>query len=123
MKNIILKPRQLTQIQRQFPHVTYNVNKTEIKTGLQPAYSGRKLAKNQAEALSIEYCTNLANALYVAGEDPAATHVHNIQRREEDHTISRRKKYIEGILRKPGTTLVTQQQTDSSTLEITEIYH
>ena len=32
-------------------------------------------------------------------------------------------KYIEGKLRKPGTTLVTQQQTDSSTLEITEKFH
>ena len=42
-----------------------------------------------------------------------------MQRREEDHTISRQIKYTEGKFRKLGTTLVTQQQTNGRTLEIT----
>ena len=46
-------------------------------------------------------------------------HVRNMQRREEDRTLARRIKYIEGKFRKPGTTLVTQQQTDGRTLETT----
>ena len=43
----------------------------------------------------------------------------NIQRREEDLTLARRIKHIEDTFSKPGTTLVTQQQTNGSTLEIT----
>ena len=43
-----------------------------------------------------------------------------MQRIEEYRTLSRRIKYIEGKFSKPGTTLVTQQQTHSSTLEITD---
>ena len=82
--------RKLSQLQRQFPHVTYNVNKTEITTGLQSAYSGRKVAKNQAEALSIEYRTNVTDTQVEAGKGPASMHVHNIQRREEYQTLTRR---------------------------------
>ena len=39
---------------------------------------------------------------------------------EEDRTISKWIKYIEGKFRKTGTTLITQQQTNITTLEITE---
>ena len=38
--------RQLTHMQRQFPQVKSNVNETEIITGLQSVYSGRKGKKN-----------------------------------------------------------------------------
>ena len=41
-----------------------------------------------------------------------------MQRREEDRNIDRRIKCIKGKFRKPGTTLVTKQQTDGSILEI-----
>ena len=43
-----------------------------------------------------------------------------MQRREEEYTITRRIKYIEDKLRKPGNTLVTQQQTNGITLTITD---
>ena len=46
--------RQLTQIQRQFTQVLLNVNETEIIKGLQSAYSGMKVAKKKAQALSIK---------------------------------------------------------------------
>ena len=46
-------------------------------------------------------------------------HVHNVQIIEEDHTLSIRIKYIKGKFSKPGNILVTQQQTDGSTLETT----
>ena len=97
-----------------------NVNKTDIITGLKSAYSGREEAKNQAEALSIKYRTNLTDVLEVAGINPAATHVSNMQRREEYHTIARRIKYTEGKFGKPGITIFTQQQTDGRTMEITD---
>ena len=45
-------------------------------------------------------------------------HVRNMQRLEEDRTLDRRIKYIEGKLRKSDTTFVTQQQNYGSTLEI-----
>ena len=38
--------RQLTQIQRKFPHVTSDVNGVAIITGIQSAYSGSKITKN-----------------------------------------------------------------------------
>ena len=47
-------------------------------------------------------------------------HLCNIQRRKEDRNLARRIKYIEGKSRKPGTTLVTLQKIDDSTLEITD---
>ena len=71
-----------------------------------------------AEALSIEYRTNIVNAIEEVGKVPAATHVRNIQRREEDRILARSIKYIKGKFRKPGTTFVTQQQTDGNILEI-----
>ena len=83
-------------------------------------YSRSKTAKNQAEALSIEYCNNLVDAIEEAGKGPAATHVRNIQRREEDRTLARRIKYTERKFRKLGTDLFTQNQTDGRTLEITD---
>ena len=43
-----------------------------------------------------------------------------MQRREEDRTLSRLIKYIKEKFSKPGTTLVTQQQNDGRTLEITD---
>ena len=43
-----------------------------------------------------------------------------MQKREEDHTLDRRIKYIEGKFRKPGTNFFTQQKNDGSTLEITD---
>ena len=39
---------------------------------------------------------------------------------EEDRTLAIQIKYIKGKLSKPGTTLVTQQQTDGRALEITD---
>ena len=54
---------QLTQIQRKFLHIKSDVNEVYIVTGLQSAYLGRKVTKNQSEALIVEYCTNLTNAL------------------------------------------------------------
>ena len=69
--------QQLTQLHRQFPQVTPDVNEVAIITGIISAYSGSKLTKNQAEALGIEYRTNLTNALKEAGKDPAAMHIHN----------------------------------------------
>ena len=115
--------RRLTHIQRQFPHITPKFNETEIKTGIQSAYSGNKVVKNQAEALKIEYRTNPAYSLEEEGKGPASTNIRNIQRREEDHTRARRIKYIEGKFRKPGTTFVTQQQTNGSTLKNIEKNH
>ena len=47
-------------------------------------------------------------------------HVHNVQRREEERTLARQIKYINGKFKKAGTTLVTEQQNYSNTLEITE---
>ena len=39
-------------------------------------------------------------------------------RREEDHTLSGRIKYTEGKYGKPGTTFLTQQQTNGIKLKI-----
>ena len=50
-------------------------------------------------------------------------HVHNVQRREEERTLARWIKYINGKFKKAGTTLVTEQQNYSNTLEITEKKH
>ena len=44
----------------------------------------------------------------------------NIQRREEYKTLARWIKYIKVKFKKTGTTFVTQQQTDGSTLKITD---
>ena len=112
--------RWLIQPQYQFPHVTSNINETEITTGTRSAFSGRKSAKNQTEALSIEYCTNLANALEEAGKGPTAMHVRNMQKIEENRNLARQVKYTKGKFRNPDNTLVTQQQTNCSTLEITD---
>ena len=71
----------------------------------------------------IGYRTNLADALEESGKVPAVTHVSNMQRSEEYRTLSRRIKYTGDKFSKPGTTLVTEKQTDSRTLEITEKYH
>ena len=73
--------RRLTQIQRQFPHGTSNINETEITTKIQSAYLGRKAEKNQSETLSIKYCTNLINSIEETDKVPAATHLHHMQRR------------------------------------------
>ena len=108
--------RQLTQLQRKFPHIKYDDNELEIIIGLWYAYLGRKVTKNQAEDLSIEYHTNLVDALEEAGKVPAAMHIRNMQWREEDPTQARHIKYIEVKFRKSGTIFVTQQQTDSITL-------
>ena len=74
--------RKLTQLQRQFPHVTYNFNDTEITTGIWTAYSGRETSTNQALALSIEFRTNLADTIEEVGKGPESMHVRNMQRRE-----------------------------------------
>ena len=47
-------------------------------------------------------------------------HVHNMQRQEEDYTMVRGIKHIEGKSIKSGTNFVTQKQTNGSTLEITD---
>ena len=47
-------------------------------------------------------------------------HVHNMQRQEEDYTMVRGIKYIEGKSIKSCTNFVTQKQTYGSTLEITD---
>ena len=112
--------QQLTQIKYKFPHVTPNTNEAEIKTGIWSEYSVSKVSKNQAEALSIEYCTILSDALEGAGKGQAATHIHNMQRRDEYRTLSRRVKYTKDKFRKPGTTVVTKQRTDGIQLEITD---
>ena len=80
---------------------------------------GRKAAINQAETLSIKYCTTPANALEETGKGSVAKHERNIQILEEYLTLARRIKNIEGKFRKPGTTVVIQLQTNGRTLEIT----
>ena len=110
------KGQRLTQLQRKFPHVTYDVNEAEITTGLRSVYLGRKVSKNQAEFPSIEYRTNIGGALEEAIKGPSATHIRNMKRIEELLTLDRNIKYIEGKFSKPGTTFITQQQTDGSTL-------
>ena len=71
--------RRLTQLHRKFPHITYDVNEVEIITGIRYAYSGRKVTKNQAESLSIKYCTNLADALREASKGPSGIHICNMK--------------------------------------------
>ena len=67
------------QIHRQFPHITSNVNEVAIIIGLRSAYSGRKITKNQYEALKIKNHTNLVDGLKEAGKGLEAMHVHNLQ--------------------------------------------
>ena len=110
--------RQITQIKKQLPHVISGVDEVAITVGIQPVQSGRKITKNQAEALRIKYCTNLSKSLEESGKYPAATHVRNMQQRQEDRTLARWIKYIEDRFRKPGTTFITQQKTYGSTLVI-----
>ena len=69
-------------------------------------YLQRKTTKNQAEALSIKYCTNLADSLGEAGKVPSAIYVRNMQQQQEYRTLARRIKSIEGKFRKSGTTFV-----------------
>ena len=64
-------------------------NEVEITKVLQSVCLGMKAAKNQDEALSIKYRTNLANSLKEAGKGPAAMYIRNIQWREEDLTLAR----------------------------------
>ena len=80
--------RRLTQIQRKFPLVTSDINELAIVIGLQSTYSVRKTTKNQAEALSIEYRTNLSDDLKGSGKVPAAMHVRNMQSQEVDRTLN-----------------------------------
>ena len=103
------KSRRLAQLQYQYPHGTPNFNETEITTGLWPAYSGRKVAEKQAQAPSMNYRTNLADALQEAGKVTSAMHIRNMQRMQEYFTLPRRIKYIEVESKNLGTTLVTQQ--------------
>ena len=95
--------QKLTQLQRKFSHITYNVNEAKITTGLLSTYPGSNVAKNQADALIIEYRDNIAYDLEEAGKGPAATHIRNMQIIEEYCTLDRRIKYIKGKFRKPGT--------------------
>ena len=88
--------RPLIQLQRQLSHITPNLNEVEITTWIWSVYSGSKVLKNQAVALSIEYRTNLTDTLEEAGKVPAATHIRNIQRREYYFTLDTRIKYIKG---------------------------
>ena len=71
----------------------------------------KESSQNQVEALIIKYRINLADDREEAGKGPSATHIHNIQRREEDCTLSRYIKYIKVKLVKQGAKLFTQQQT------------
>ena len=84
--------------------------KQKIITGLRSVYSGRKVAKRHSETLIIEYSNILTDAQEEAGKVTPSTHVNNMQRREECHTLARRIKYIKGKFSKTGTTLVTQQK-------------
>ena len=74
--------RQITQIKKQLPHVISGVDEVAITVGIQPVQSGRKITKNQAEYLIIEYRTNLSGPLKEAGKVPAAMHVNNMQQQE-----------------------------------------
>ena len=47
-------------------------------------------------------------------------HIRNMQQIEEYFTLARQIKYIKSKFRKSGTTFVTQQQIDVSTLLITD---
>ena len=109
--------RKIAELQRQFPHVTSNINEQEIVTGIRSAYSGRKVTNNQAESLSIEYRNNIYDALEEAGKVPSTMHIHNIQQIEEYCTLSIWIKYVEFKFIKSGTTFFTKQQTDNSTLK------
>ena len=56
--------------------------------GLWSEYLGRKAAKKQAEALSIKYRTNLADALEEAGKGTAATQIKKYaNKRGRTHSI------------------------------------
>ena len=50
----------------------------------------------------------------------SAMHIRNMQQIEEYFTLARQIKYIKSKFRKSGTTFVTQQQIDVSTLLITD---
>ena len=67
----------------------------------------------------IEYRTNTDNSLKEAGKGPTTIHIRNMKLREEDLTMARQIKYIEGKFRKSGNTFFNQKQTDGSTMEIT----
>ena len=67
----------------------------------------------------IEYRTNTDNSLKEAGKGPTTIHIRNMKLREEDLTMARQIKYIEGKFRKSGTTFFTQQQTNGRTMETT----
>ena len=71
----------LTQLQRKFTHITYNANEAEITIGIWSDYPVRKVEKNQAEDMSIEYRTNNAYALEEVGKVPASKHILNFKRR------------------------------------------
>ena len=64
-----------------------------------------------------QYPLNGKNRLHTLNNREASYYYYYI---EEDCTLDRRIKYIEGKLRKSGTTFVTQQQTDIKSLEITD---
>ena len=108
--------QRITQLQWKFPHVTSNINKVDIITEIWYAYLVSKVTKNQAEDLSIEFCTNIYDAIKEAVQVPASMHIPYMQQREEDCTLDIQIKYIAGKYRKSSTTFITKQYTDSSTL-------
>ena len=84
----------LTHLQRQCIHKISDVNEVAIVTRLQSAYLGCKITKNQDGDMTIEYCTNLVNALKKVGKGLAAIYIHNMQRQEEYCTLDKQIKIL-----------------------------
>ena len=100
--------RQLIVLQNKLK-ITYNPNLTpeDINNQIQIAYNKRKMCKDNAENLSLEYRTQLANAKEAAGEGNAANIIRNMNKIEATRRLFRNIRRMEKKTRGGCTSKVT----------------
>jgi len=91
----------------------------DIKRKLHEARVERRRCKSIDESLSIEFRSQLADAMEAAGTVKAAAHLRNMNRIEAIRTLFRNIRYMEGKMRAGASAQVTITNTDGSLSELT----
>ena len=93
---------------------------TEIDDSLQTAIKNRKLCKQHAEDLQLEYRHRLAKAKEQEDNIPAATHINNLTQQENTRILFRRIRYLEKKIANLSTSRVTISDENGSHKEVTK---
>ena len=120
MKGEIGNTRYLIRLQDKL-RIEYDpkLSMEEIETNIVKAYERRKLCKQEAESLSMEYRTELAMAKESAGNIKMAVHLRGMNRLEGIRRLFRNIRFMEGKIRGGSTTQVTVTAPDGTVREFT----